>query len=348
MAAGRLSDRDIVGIGIALCDALAHAHAHEIVHRDVKPSNVLVPERPPTPAACAKLTDFGVARVMGGDTLTRTGDVLGTAAYMAPEQAEGREADAAADLYSLALVLYEALTGLNPLARETRPARARHLRPHVPPLRRHRRELPGELAAAIDLALHPRPRERGEVSDLRAGLVAALNDVGDVPGIVASPWPGRPRGHVGQSEPSLDPPSSPQPLRPRMRWSHRAVAGALSALAAAWLTGTAFTSAPLDPAGAALIAFLWVAALPRLGWIGLTLVLSAGLSAQGRVGAGLVVVLAGAIPVLLVPRSSTRWPLAVIAPALGAVSLAGAWPALAGQEASAWRRAGVGAIGWIW
>src|SRR5205807_9676815 len=98
--AGRLSDRDIVQIGIALCDALAHAHAEGVVHRDVKPSNVLVPEQPATPAQIAKLTDFGVARIIGGDALTRTGDVIGTEAYMAPEQAEGLENGAAADRYS--------------------------------------------------------------------------------------------------------------------------------------------------------------------------------------------------------------------------------------------------------
>jgi len=92
LSTGRLSDRDIVAIGIALCDALAHAHAEGVVHRDVKPANVLVPSDPSTPAQIAKLTDFGVARVVGGDSLTRTGDVVGTAAYMAPEQAEGREA----------------------------------------------------------------------------------------------------------------------------------------------------------------------------------------------------------------------------------------------------------------
>jgi serine/threonine protein kinase len=108
--AGRLSDRDIVEIGIAVSEALSHAHAQRVVHRDVKPSNVLIPEQPAA-GQVAKLTDFGVARLIGSDTLTRTGDVVGTAAYMAPEQADGREAGAAADLYSLALVLYEALTG---------------------------------------------------------------------------------------------------------------------------------------------------------------------------------------------------------------------------------------------
>jgi len=132
LAAGRLSDGDLVRIGIALCDALAHAHAHGVIHRDVKPSNVLIPERPTTSAQLARLTDFGVARLAGGESLTMTGDVIGTAAYMAPEQAQGLPAAAAADLFSLALVLYEALSGVNPVrdgasARGARRAGANHM-----------------------------------------------------------------------------------------------------------------------------------------------------------------------------------------------------------------------------
>ena len=149
LEAGRLSDRDIVEIGIALCGALAHAHGERVVHRDVKPSNVLIPERPVTPAQLAKLTDFGVARIIGGDSLTRTGDVVGTAAYMAPEQAEGLEAGAPADLYSLALVVYEALTGVNPVGTG---AAARS----VPPPRR----LPAAAPAAA-----PRPPARAGLRD---------------------------------------------------------------------------------------------------------------------------------------------------------------------------------------
>ena len=189
---GRLSDRDIVAIGVALCDALAHAHAQEVVHRDVKPSNVLVPEQPSTPTQLAKLTDFGVARVIGGDSLnrlTQTGDVVGTIAYMAPEQAAGLDAAAPADLYSLALVLYEALTGVNPVRVGTAAQRARRLGAHLPPLRRQRRDLPRELATGIDLALRPRPRERGTILELRRALVAAHPLVGDEAGVVTDPWP---------------------------------------------------------------------------------------------------------------------------------------------------------------
>ena len=102
-------------IGIALCEALEHAHARGVIHRDVKPGNVMVLAEPAAGAGFAKLADFGVAHVASGDPLTRTGDVVGTLAYMAPEQAEGARVTPACDVYSLALTLYEAWTGTNPV-----------------------------------------------------------------------------------------------------------------------------------------------------------------------------------------------------------------------------------------
>ncbi|MBV9309405.1 MAG: serine/threonine protein kinase, partial [Solirubrobacterales bacterium] len=197
--AGRLSDQDIVALAIGLCDALAHAHANGVVHRDVKPSNVLVPERPES-AYPAKLTDFGVARVIGGDSLTRTNEVVGTAAYMAPEQAEGRESGAAADLYALALLTYEALTGVNPVRTSTAAIRARRLGAHLPPLRRQRRDLPQDLGRAIDLALRPRPRERGRVEELRAALIGVLSKLRDDPGVVEEAWIERARSAARRQE----------------------------------------------------------------------------------------------------------------------------------------------------
>src|SRR3954451_5850854 len=113
-AEGVLSDRDVLRIGLALCGALEHAHGRGVVHRDVKPQNVIVPDAPRSAAGVAKLADFGVAHLAGDEPLTRTGDVVGTLAYMAPEQAAGKRVDERCDLYSLALVLYEALAGTNP------------------------------------------------------------------------------------------------------------------------------------------------------------------------------------------------------------------------------------------
>ena len=108
-ADGELSDRDVLRLGLALADALGHAHGRGVIHRDVKPQNVIVPDRPRSARSAAKLTDFGVAHLAGDAPLTRTGDVVGTLAYMAPEQANGERVDERADLYSLALVLYEGL-----------------------------------------------------------------------------------------------------------------------------------------------------------------------------------------------------------------------------------------------
>jgi eukaryotic-like serine/threonine-protein kinase len=360
---GRLSDRDVVQIGIALCGALAHAHAHGVVHRDIKPSNVLLPDSPTSDAGLVKLTDFGVARLIGGDRLTMTGDVVGTAAYMAPEQAEGRVAGVEADLYSLALVLYEALAGVNPAVTGPAAQRTRRLAVHLPPLRRQRRDLPRELGQGVDLALRPRARERGSVDELAHALSMALLQVGDRPGVVASPWPKRTRplrshdtavddsrwrerrsderaSAVSEPEPSEGAPTDP--------WPARAAAAAVTAILAAWLASHVLAPSALAPAAAAVVAALAVAALPRLGWIALALLAAGILAAQGRAGAALVVLAAGLLPVLLLPRSPTTWPLSAVAPALGAISLAGAWPAIAARAASPWRRAALAMTGWVW
>src|ERR671928_227180 len=93
-------------------------------------------------AGVAKLTDFGVAQLAGDEPLTRTGDVVGTLAYMAPEQAAGGRVDERADLYSLALVVYEALAGANPVRAGSPAATARRVGTVLPPLARARRDLP--------------------------------------------------------------------------------------------------------------------------------------------------------------------------------------------------------------
>jgi hypothetical protein len=174
IAARALGDEELLEIGRALTDALAHAHARGVIHRDVKPQNVLIPHHPDERGGVAKLTDFGGARLAGEDALTRTGDVLGTLAYMAPEQSEGREAAAPADLYSLALVLYEGLSGVNPVRGPTPAATARRIGSQLEPLERRRGDLPRSLTRAIDLALAPRPEQRGTLRDLHLALEAPL------------------------------------------------------------------------------------------------------------------------------------------------------------------------------
>jgi serine/threonine protein kinase len=373
---GRLSDRDIVSIAIALCEALQHAHDHGVVHRDVKPSNVLVPEAPAAASAVAKLTDFGVAHVVGGDALTLTGDVLGTLAYMAPEQAEGLEAGECADLYSLALVVYEALSGVNPVADHRGRSRASRLGTYLPSLRRQRRDLPRDLAAGLDRALRPRPAERGTVADLRAALTRVRGEVADEPGVVTGGWntglwsplrpqPGPPSpeeepedrlwrdpapGHTG-SAPSAgleDSDSPDEPTDPTYAWPPRAL-GALGAAAlAVWLALTALAPSPVPPAAAGLLAGAAVLLLPRLGWGALTIALAGVAVSEQRPGAAIVITVALLLPLVLAPAAPTTWSLSAGAPALGLIGLAGAWPAVAARAKGMWARAALGAVGWVW
>ncbi len=354
---GRLSDRDIAAIGIALCDALAHAHAEGVVHRDVKPANVLVPSDPSTPAQIARLTDFGVARVVGGDSLTRSGDVIGTAAYMAPEQAEGREAGPPADVYALALVIYEALTGVNPWRSVAAGERARRLGAHLPPLRRQRRGLPRELGRGIDLALRPRARERGTIEELRRALSDSREQLDDTPGVVASPWQrltdlraaqlrvGRREWHQDTEE--LDEAPAARALT-QPAWPARAAAAAATAMLTAWLAAHLLVPFQFTPAAAGLLAGGLVLALPRAGWLTVAALLACGAALQQHPGGAAVILIGALVPVLLTARTATDWPLAGVAPGLSVIGLGGAWPALAGRARGAWRRAALGATGWIW
>src|SRR3954470_15890694 len=105
----RLGPTDAARIAAEIADALSFAHAHGVVHRDVKPGNVLI-----TPQGQVKVTDFGIARAETSEPLTKTGAVLGTATYFSPEQAQGFPLDGRSDVYALGVVLYEMLTGTAP------------------------------------------------------------------------------------------------------------------------------------------------------------------------------------------------------------------------------------------
>jgi eukaryotic-like serine/threonine-protein kinase len=172
-----LSDREIGEIGADLCEALDHAHARGVVHRDIKPQNVQVTDGEPR----AKLMDFGIARLSGAAALTTPGDVVGTLAYMSPEQAEGLPAGPEADVYSLALTLYECWGGENPNRRATPAATARAIGGRARPLRRLRPDLPRELSETIDACLHPRPSHRPSLEELGTAIEESLGHLADVP-----------------------------------------------------------------------------------------------------------------------------------------------------------------------
>jgi tRNA A-37 threonylcarbamoyl transferase component Bud32 len=323
---GLLSDRDVLRAGIALCDGLGHAHRRGVVHRDVKPANVIVPDDPAQGGGVVKLTDFGIAHMTGDDALTATGDVVGTLAYMAPEQAEGRAVDARTDLYALALVLYEALAGINPVRGRGAASTARRVGARLPPLGRVRRDLPGALCAAVDAAVLPRPEDRGTLAELRAELVAAVDAVGDDAGTIA--------GSALEGLGAAPLARRPTPLRARL--AAAAGAGALTAAALAWLGPPPPVPAPAGGALAAAAVLL----LPLLGWLAAAASLATWLA---------VVVAVAALPAL---ERLRRAPVLLSAPAgapvLGLAALAAAWPAVAGQAPRAGARAALALLGCWW
>ena len=138
-----------------VADALAYAHVRGVVHRDIKPDNILIERASGRPM----VTDFGIARATAGDSrLTVTGVAVGTPAYMSPEQALGeRELDGRSDLYSLAVVGYHMLAGETPFKASNTPAMlVKHVSERPRPIRERRPEVPAYLAVAIDRALSKR------------------------------------------------------------------------------------------------------------------------------------------------------------------------------------------------
>jgi eukaryotic-like serine/threonine-protein kinase len=146
--AGRLPVTEAVAYAIEIARALGAAHERAIVHRDVKPQNVLIDDE-----GSAKVTDFGIARTLTEEGLTADGRVLGTTDYVSPEQALGRPVTGQSDIYSLGVVLYEMLTGHVPFAGDNQVAVAmRHVREEIPDIQVRRPDVSAALAAVIDRA----------------------------------------------------------------------------------------------------------------------------------------------------------------------------------------------------
>ncbi|HEX6584555.1 MAG TPA: protein kinase [Thermoleophilaceae bacterium] len=143
---GRLPVSEAVAYAIEIGRALESAHANRLVHRDVKPQNVLIDSD-----GRAKVTDFGIARSLEAQGLTATGRVLGTTDYVSPEQALGHEVTGQSDIYSLGIVLYEMLTGETPFKADTQVAVAmKHVRDPLPDVQRRRPEISAALAAVVE------------------------------------------------------------------------------------------------------------------------------------------------------------------------------------------------------
>jgi Protein kinase domain/Cellulose binding domain len=221
---GPLPADEVAAIGVQVADALAEAHAAGIVHRDVKPDNVLI-----TADGTAKITDFGVSRAAGDATVTATGFVAGTPAYLAPEVATGQDGDARSDVFSLGSTLYHALEGDPPFGMDDNAIAMLHkvAAGEVRPPQRS-----GELAGLVMWLLQVDPAERPTMRGVYHALTAAAH---------------------GQPLPEYHPRPQTLVLPTARRMSRRTVVAGLAAtalVAAGVVVGVLISGSPTDATGA--------------------------------------------------------------------------------------------------
>ena len=166
---GDVDDAVALEAAAQICEALAHAHAHRIVHRDVKPSNVLLADGN---SVSIRLLDFGLARMDGEETLTAAGDVPGTLAYIPPERLRGQESGAPADVWAVGVLLWEALAGWHPFWKGSLLDTARNIESGAVSLATARPDLPRPLIALVDRALSVDPAKRPTAARLAVALRA--------------------------------------------------------------------------------------------------------------------------------------------------------------------------------
>ena len=266
---GPLAANESAELCMQTLDALAHAHSLGVVHRDLKPANIMVTE-----SGAVKIMDFGIARVVGTEHLTSAGFMMGTPAYMAPEQVRGEDIDARADLYAIGVVLYHLVTAALPFKGDTPFEMAQsRLRDQPTPVRSVRADLPPWLGQVLEFALEPDLRRRFQSATifrdgLRRGLaglpleIPAARDV--PPELVATAAPGSmpvPVAPVGVPVPTAASSATSRPPEPVA-----AVPSALEAPSAP--APTTVGKRDTRPARVAIVA-LFGLLLVLLGWMAL-------------------------------------------------------------------------------
>ena len=241
MREGALDDRGSVEAARQVAEALAHAHAEGIVHRDVKPANILLAE---SEGVDVRLLDFGLAQMAEAETLTAVGDVPGTLAYISPERLANEPAGPAADVWAVGVLLWEALAGWHPFWAGSLLETAKKISAGAPSLATERPDLPKLLVAAVDRALSLDPRRRPSAGALASALARAFAE----------------REARGRQ------PRARRPVVPRLP-SSRALAPVLAGLFAGWTVH----ELPFYPGPALLVATAAATALtalaPRAGLV---------------------------------------------------------------------------------
>ncbi len=331
LANGALSDRDIARIGIDLCRALIHAHRAGVIHRDVKPQNVMVTEE--NGEFRAKLMDFGVAHLTSGEKFTGTGDVVGTLIYMAPEQAKGRKISTAVDVYSLALTIYEAWSGKNPINAGSPMAALDRMGKRLPSIGRMRRDLPDDVVDGIDAGLDPDPEKRPQLNELSEILEHSLEGLDDAP-------PEKPRSARGGFISRL---RSENDLKLIGRGVSAAVVASLAA-------ATAILGQLAAGEGAAVTVFALLAGfvLPRLSWMAAAAAAVVAVLNGPGPGAAFVAFLAVAPVPLFLTRHGRLWSLPTLVLPLGVAGLGPLFLAATGAVRSGYARAMTAAVAVWW
>jgi len=314
MRAGELDDRSAIEACAQICDGLAHAHAAGILHRDVKPSNVLLAEGG---RVSVRLLDFGLAQMAQAETLTAQGDVPGTLAYIAPERLAGEDATGAADVWAVGVMLWESLSGRHPFWQISMLDTARAIEAGAPSLTSLRPDLPRALLQLVDRALSLSPARRPSAAELAAHLRGA-----------AAPRRTKRRPpHVSVAVP-------------------RRLAAAGAALLAAAFAGWTAAAIPFFPPGwapglaaAAAAATAW---RPRLG---LAVALAVPVLPLGNVSLGLAVLYAALATgwMLLCWREPRAGLLFALGPALAPLAALGLVPLATSGVRAAPRRAALAA-----
>jgi serine/threonine protein kinase len=165
--------REVVQVGVQVCLALEHAHKQNVIHRDIKPSNVIVRSD-----GTVKVTDFGIAKMVGQSRLTSTGQTMGTVRYMSPEQVRGRPLDARSDLYSLGVTLFEGLAGKTPFDGENQfSIMEQHLHKRPPTLASFGAQVPPGLERVLQRSLEKKAEDRfPDASSFREALESLVRD----------------------------------------------------------------------------------------------------------------------------------------------------------------------------
>ena len=315
MRAGELDDPTAIEAAAQILEGLAHAHGRGIVHRDVKPSNVLLADGP---GVSIRLLDFGLARIKEAHTITASGDVPGTLAYISPERLNGANGSPAADVWAVGVLLWEALAGFHPFWTSSLVETAKAIERGAPPLGSQRPDLPKALLAFVDRALELEPARRPRAHELAEGIRHAFR---------------LRRGRRG-----VQPAKLGQRQKPKLTVPEQVPSAALAAAAAAW-TASALPFFPAHfPLALGAAAAGLTLARERLG---LAAALAVPLFPLGNVSLGLALVYAAvAVFVLALAWREPRAGLFVaLGPLLAPLAALGLLPLAAQSVRSPLRRA---------